>query len=115
MSRVIITGAKGRCTYGDIKIAVALSEFQITELVSGGEGLDLLAERYARERRMTINRYIPNKESWPKAHYKIRNGCMTCYADALIFINTLTASCPIADEILFDMKELRKPIYLYDV
>lgn len=115
MSRVIITGAEGSCTYGDIKIAVALSGYEITEIVSGGEGLDLLAERYARERKININRFIPNKEAWPKAHYKIRNGCMTCYADALIFINTLTASCPIADEILFDMKELRKKIYLHNI
>lgn len=115
MSRVIITGPESSCTYGDIKIAVALSGFEITELVSGGEGLDLLSERYARERKIPINQFIPNREAWPKAHYKIRNGCMTCYADALIFINTKTASCPIADEILFDMKELRKPIYLYDL
>lgn len=115
MSRVIITGPEGSCTYGDIKIAVALSGFEITEIVSGGEGLDILAERYARERKIPINQFIPNKEAWPKAHYKIRNGCMTCHADALILIHTLTKNCPITNEILFDMKELRKPIYLYDV
>lgn len=113
MSRVIITGSD--CTYGDIKIAVALSGFKITELVSGTEGIDLLAERYARERKIPINQFAPNREAWPKAHYKIRNGCMTCHADALILIHALTDSNPISDEILLDMKELRKPIYLYDI
>lgn len=112
--RVLITGPEGRCTYGDIKIAIALSCFDITEIVSGGEGIDLLSERYARERKIPINQFIPNKEAWPKAHYKIRNGCMTCYADALILIDSVELD-PISKEILFDMKELRKKIYLHNI
>lgn len=113
--RVLITGSGG--TLGDIKIAVALSGFSITELVSGTEGVDLIAEEFARQRKIPITRFAPNKEAWPQAHYKIRNGCMTCYAEALIAlrVNPISTESVIISDIYRCMKELGKAIYIHAI
>lgn len=114
--RTIITGSKA--TLGDVKIATHLSKFVITELVSGAEGVDLIAEKWARERKIPITQYPPNKEAWPKAHYQIRNGVMTCAAEAIIFLSdgdwNLLDYNPTAD-IHRCMEELGKKIYIHSL
>jgi hypothetical protein len=84
--RVIIAGSRSICSYDTLLRAIIESNFNITTVVSGGaRGVDLLGERWAKENKVPIDRYIPDWSIGKQAGH-IRNGVMARNADALIAI-----------------------------
>jgi hypothetical protein len=84
--KIIIAGSRTITDYQIIKKAIEDSQFQITEIVSGGAvGVDRLGERYARENKIPVKQFIPDWSCGKVAGLK-RNTEMANYGDALIAI-----------------------------
>ena len=85
--KVIIAGSRTINSYEEVCKAVALSTFDITEVVSGGaNGVDKLGEEWARNRGVPIKQFIPNWNLGKRAGFD-RNEQMAAYADALIAVH----------------------------
>lgn len=85
--KVIIAGSREISNLKWIEIAVEQSEFDITEVVSGGaRGVDHLGETYARNNGIPIKQFIPDWDGLGKRAGYVRNKQMAEYADALIAI-----------------------------
>jgi len=83
--KVIIAGSRDITSYKRIKIAIANSEFVISEVVSGNaRGTDRLGERWARENNILCKRFPANWDKYNKQAGYLRNVKMADYADALI-------------------------------
>ncbi len=88
MTRVLVCGSR---TIDDdklvFKILDAETEYNITELVSGGAiGVDRSAERWAFARGIKTSRWNPDWSKFGKSAGIIRNKDMVIYADAVIAI-----------------------------
>ena len=82
--KVIIAGSREGFTLEDVYVAVNASEFEITEVVSGGaRGVDRLGEIFAKEQDIPIRKFIPDWNTGKGAGF-VRNREMGDYADALI-------------------------------
>ena len=101
--KVIIAGSREINEYSIIVSAIQESNFDITEVVSGGaRGVDSLAERYANENKITFKKFVAywNDLDLPGVRVKTnnqgkkynvlagiwRNREMALYGDALIAI-----------------------------
>jgi hypothetical protein len=85
--RVIIAGSRTFDNYDIIDISIKMSKFIITEIISGGaDGIDSLAERYAKENNIPLKVYPADWQKHGKKAGPIRNGIMANNADALIAI-----------------------------
>lgn len=85
--KVIIAGSRGITDPALIKEAVRLSQFKITEVVSGAaRGVDTLGEGWASVNRLPVKQFPANWNLYGKAAGHIRNNEMASYADALIAI-----------------------------
>ena len=90
--KTIIAGSRNIHNYVVVCKAVEQSDFEITEVVSGGcDGVDKLGERWATEHGIptTGSRFYVSREEWkkvgPSAGPK-RNQRMAEYAEALIAV-----------------------------
>lgn len=84
--RVIIAGSRTIHNYQYVEEAVKESNFNITEVVSGGaRGVDKLGEHFARVHGLPCKQFIPDWSVGPSAG-PIRNEQMAKYADALILV-----------------------------
>jgi hypothetical protein len=82
---VIIAGGRDYLDYENVKARIPESEFEITEIVSGGAtGADALGERYAKEHGIKLRRMPADWAKHGKAAGPIRNREMAQVADALI-------------------------------
>ena len=87
MMRVIIAGSRHITDPDLLKASVEDSDFEITEVVSGGaKGVDRLGEDYARQEGISITRFPARWERHGRSAGPIRNSEMAEYADALIAI-----------------------------
>lgn len=88
--RVIIAGSRGITEYGIVALAVALSSFQVTEVVSGrARGVDLLGERWAALNGVPVAGFPVLQSMWAiegKSAGHNRNHRMARYADALVAV-----------------------------
>ena len=101
--KVIIAGGREFADYAKLKKAIAQSQFDITEVVSGGaRGADTLGERWAKENSVPIKRFpaewsnlkqagaIVKINKWKKKYNAnagfFRNEEMAKYADGLITV-----------------------------
>ena len=85
--KVIIAGSRGITDFALMEQAVSESQFEITEVVSGGAcGVDQLGERWAREHDVAIRQFLPDWHTHGKSAGFIRNDLMVKYADALIVL-----------------------------
>lgn len=85
--KVIIAGGRNFDDYDMLKVYCdrLLSKFKDVQIISGtARGVDILGERYAREREYHIMRFPPDWKSHGRAAGPIRNRKMAEYADALI-------------------------------
>jgi glycerophosphoryl diester phosphodiesterase len=83
---VIIAGSRDIEDYQVIKNAVELSQFDITEVVSGGaRGVDQTGEAWARKHNIPIKRFLPDWKAGKSAGI-MRNLQMSLYADGLIAV-----------------------------
>ncbi len=85
--RVIIAGSRGITDIKKVYIAVAESDFTITQVISGtASGVDKLGEEYARYLGIPIKRFPADWDLHGKSAGYIRNQEMADNADALIAI-----------------------------
>ena len=85
--RVIIAGSREITDRELLEASVEDSDFQITEVVSGGaKGVDRLGEKYARKEDISITRFPAHWNRYGRRAGPIRNSEMAEYADALIAI-----------------------------
>ena len=83
--RVIIAGGRNYYNYDALLEAVSECGFQIDLVVSGGAtGVDALGERFAKERDLPLEIFMPDWDKHGKAAGPIRNREMAKNADALI-------------------------------
>jgi hypothetical protein len=84
--KVIIAGSREYLNYAAVKLAVAMSGFDVTEIVSGhARGVDSLGERYAHEFNIPLKIFAANWSTGRGAGHA-RNQQMAAYADCLILI-----------------------------
>ena len=85
--RTIIAGPRTVDNYDTVKEAIKTSGFEITEIVSGGAvGVDRLGEKYAIEKSIPFQRFLPDWKRYKRGAGPIRNAEMAKNADALIAI-----------------------------
>ena len=83
--RVIIAGGRNYNDYDTLLEAVSESRFQIDAVISGGAtGVDALGERFAKERNLPLEIFLPDWNKHGKAAGPIRNKEMAMNADGLI-------------------------------
>lgn len=85
--KTIIAGSRGITDLKTVESAVALSGFQITEVVSGAaRGVDELGEKWAFMRGIPIQRFRAKWDLYGKSAGAIRNNEMAFYAQALVAV-----------------------------
>lgn len=88
--RVIIAGSRGITEYGIVALAVALSGFEVTEVVSGrARGVDLLGERWAELNGVPVAYFPVTPAMWETEGKRAghnRSHRMSQYADALVAV-----------------------------
>ena len=110
--KVIIAGSRKFDDHAHhlIRYAVKMSEFDITEVVSGGAiGVDEYGELWAETNAIPVQRFIPDWQKHGKKAGPIRNGQMAEYGDALIAI--WDGVSPGTKDMIAQMKRRRKPIF----
>ncbi len=85
--KTIIAGGRDIYDYDVVHHAIALSNFEITEVVSGGaRGVDHLGETYARIKNIPVKVFPADWTKHGRKAGPIRNAEMAGYADALVAI-----------------------------
>lgn len=85
--KTIIAGIRTLRSYSPVELAITVSGFRPTEIVSGGaEGADRLGEYWAKIHEIPIKRFPADWAKHGKAAGPIRNREMAQYADALVAI-----------------------------
>jgi hypothetical protein len=85
--KLIIAGGRNIHDYSLVLSALAESQFQPTEIVSGmALGVDTLAIQYARENNLPLKEFHADWNQYKRAAGPIRNRQMAEYGDALIAI-----------------------------
>lgn len=88
--KTIIAGPRDYFIYRTVEDAIRLSEFEITEVVSGcASGVDTLGEQWAYHHGIPVMPFPVAKTDWQekgRAAGPIRNSAMAEYADALIAV-----------------------------
>ena len=85
--KLIIAGGRNIHDYSLVLSALAESEFEPTEIVSGmAPGVDTLAIQYARENNLPLAEFHADWNKYKRAAGPIRNREMANYGDALIAI-----------------------------
>lgn len=88
MFKVIIAGSRNINNYAYIKNkmdAILKNVEEDIEIVSGGaRGVDLLGERYAKEKGYPVKQFIPDWDELGRGAGYIRNAEMADYSDACV-------------------------------
>jgi len=85
--KVIVAGSRTIVDMNEIYAAIQLSEFEISEIVSGGaRGVDQLGELWASNNGIPVKRFLPEWNKLGRRAGMFRNTEMAHYADALIAI-----------------------------
>jgi hypothetical protein len=95
--RCVVSGSRDFTDYDVLLDAIAESNFEITEIVSGAclnedygnaysKGVDGLGERYAHENKIPVKYFPADWKTHGRAAGPYRNSQMAEYADALIAI-----------------------------
>jgi hypothetical protein len=85
--KVIVAGSRTIVDMHELHAAIILSEFEISEIVSGGaRGVDQLGELWASSYGIPVKRFLPEWNKLGRSAGHARNIEMADYADALIAI-----------------------------
>ena len=112
--KVIIAGSRTILNYRQVCIAVKLSAFNITEVVSGvAKGPDKLGEQWAAEHNIPVKRFHADWNRLGRAAGPIRNQQMGEYADAAVIVWDGSSSG--SKNMMDVMHQLTKPCFVYTV
>lgn len=85
--KTIIAGSRGIVDFATVQQAVEISQFNITEVVSGtARGVDKLGEDWAKLNNIEIKRFPAEWDKYGRSAGFIRNKQMAEYAEALIAV-----------------------------
>ena len=88
--KVIVAGSRHIKSAAVVYRAIRMSEFNITQIVSGGcRGVDRFAEYFAKEYGIDLRVFPADWKQYGNKAGPIRNSEMAQYADALIAIQSL--------------------------
>lgn len=109
--KIIVAGSRGITDYALVEKAIKLSNFQISEVVSGkAAGVDTLGELYAKNNNIPIKHFPANWDKFGKSAGYLRNVEMGEYADgAVILWDGFSKG---TKHMLETMSRLKKPVYL---
>ena len=83
--KTIIAGSRSICDSALLEIVIKESNFEITEVVSGGaRGVDRLGELWATDHDIPVKRFPANWQQQGKRAGYVRNSEMASYSQALI-------------------------------
>ena len=109
--KTIIAGSRTIKDYSAIVNAIRMSNFNITEVVSGkATGADILGERWAIANNIPIKEMPANWNTYGKSAGPIRNAEMTKYADAAIII--WDGKSAGAKDMINQIKKANKPYFI---
>ena len=107
--RLIVSGSRGFNDYDLLKNEIEKLNVTIKEIVSGGaKGADKLGERYATEKGIPIQQFIPDWDKNGKRAGILRNTEMAKYADEAIIFNMGT---PGSNNMIATMKWFKKKVH----
>lgn len=111
--KVIIAGSREITDLAEVHRAIVKSEFDITQVVSGGaRGVDRLGEQAASQRHIPVAIFLADWDGLGKAAGFIRNKNMATYADALIAV--WDGESKGTAHMIKTMEALGKPVYVYN-
>jgi len=113
--KIIVAGTRSIVDEDIIFKIIDKSDFDITEVVSGGaRGVDIVAEKWAKSRKIPIKQFLPhyNVEN-PKYAPLLRNTDMAAYADGLIAI--WDGKSKGTKHMIDSMKRLNKPVEIKEI
>lgn len=109
--RVIIAGSKTISDYQSVVSAIKMSNFNITEVVSGkAVGVDTLGERWAIANNVPIKEMPADWNQYSKSAGPIRNRKMAEYADAAIIV--WDGQSAGAKNMIAEIKRVNKPYFI---
>jgi hypothetical protein len=110
--KVIVAGSRSITDYFEVKLAILLSGFEITEVFSGdARGVDKLGEMWAKDSKIPIQKFPADWERYGRAAGFRRNRQMARAADALIAI--WDGSSRGTADMIRQMEKLKKPFYIH--
>lgn len=112
--RVVIAGSRTITDYFEVKQAILLSGFVITEVISGdARGVDKLGETWAKENKIPVQIFPADWLRYGRAAGFRRNRQMAFYSDALIAV--WDGSSRGTGDMIRQMEKLKKPFYVHRV
>ena len=110
--KTVIAGSRDITSYDVVALAVKMSWFDISEVVSGkARGVDALGEEYAKKNGLRVKSFPADWNKHGKSAGPIRNAEMARYADQAIIIwdghSTGTKN------MIEQMKKLKKPCFVF--
>lgn len=112
--KIIIAGSRILTDYSIVCRAVENSGFDISMVISGGSrGVDTLGEQWARQHKISLERFTANWERYGNRAGNLRNREMAVYADGLLAIwNGQSRGTKDMIDVMFERK---KPIFIYSI
>jgi hypothetical protein len=113
--KVIIAGSRGiNPDLGQVVTCVALSGYDVTELVCGGAaGVDRAGRHWADHFKIPVKLFMPDWNTHSKSAGMIRNKQMGDYADALVAIWDCESRG--TAHMIRHMQQLEKPYYVFTI
>lgn len=85
--KVVIAGSRSITEFDYVDLAIKLSQYEITEVVSGtARGVDQLGEEWAEKNGVPVAKFPADWNNHGKIAGHIRNRKMALYADAVICV-----------------------------
>lgn len=112
--RVVIAGSRSITDYSEVKQAILLSGFVITEVISGdARGVDKLGAAWAKQNKIPVQLMPADWERYGRAAGFRRNRQMAHAGDALIAV--WDGSSRGTADMIRQMEKLKKPFYVHRV
>lgn len=110
--KTIVAGSREGFVARNVFEAIEESQFNITEIVSGGaRGVDRDGEYYATVNKIPLTVFYADWNKHPKAGGILRNIKMAEYADALVAV--WDGKSRGTKHMIETMKAMNKPVYVY--
>lgn len=111
--KVVIAGSRGITDYNLVEVAIARSDFSVSEVVSGcARGPDTLGELWAIEHGIPVHKFPADWGRFGRAAGMYRNAEMASYADCAIILWDGESRGTL--DMIDKMRRAGKPCEVYD-